>query len=238
MKKNTPRPPELEREYRAALAYYQRTVWSHVKGFPLSGAQYAVAFLAWNRLCNAQEQWFRSLSAFDAETAAVVGKEPKCETLRPRRLERDNTVTAEMLTHGALMRLSARKPQSLRSAIQEVHRVFLEARDYLNGLPDANTKVGWELDIYETSVSFHEIVESLGKADLVPLLPTVQKLRNSGRMTLKGVRLALQRELEYMPVEKRTELRPTIQKALKTGLISCEVLENIRWSRFRRSWKG
>lgn len=63
-----------KRECFAALAYYQETVWKYVEGLPLSGAQYAVAMCAWNRLQRAHHAWDNQVEAREANEEREMGQ--------------------------------------------------------------------------------------------------------------------------------------------------------------------
>lgn len=61
-RKSKPTEKNLEREYRTVLAYYHKTAWPHVRNRRLSGAEFLVVWLAWERLERAQQAWSDAFS--------------------------------------------------------------------------------------------------------------------------------------------------------------------------------
>lgn len=224
----------LQKEYRAALAYYKTTVWKHVQNIWLGGAQFHMAFLAWDRLFKAHYHWLESLKP--GERAKARATEPDIETeFQPHRLERDNKIAPEVLATIASARLRKSKRTSVDSAIEEAHGILMASRAYLERLPEPKSELDRSFDAnLDSTVSFEEILASLGKSDRVPLLPPVQKKRNNGTMTPAALKKALKDYAERQSEEIHQELR----KAFETQEISCKRLEEIRWQRFRGHFKG
>lgn len=227
-----------EREFDITLAYYKRTVWNHVRNLPLADAQFHVALRAWERLDTAQRAWanageqsFDDLPNWDQKReAATVDIQP----LRPRPQERDGYITPELLAKIASARLGVPRPKSFRNAAEQAHKLLVACRDYLKDLPEPNKKPGHVLEAYFDSVSFKEILDSSGRSDCFPLLPTVQKGRNDGKITNRALEQAIKRHA----ADAAKEIQQEIQEALKNKEISCRLLEEIRWQRFRRHFKG
>ena len=218
-----------KREFEAALVYYKGTVWSHVRNLSLTGAQYDVALRAWERLDTAQRIWSDSLDWKEKGMAAEVD----IKALRPRRLERDGTLKPETLASIASVRLGEKKPKSIIAAVEEGHDILRESADYLRGLPEPKTKPGLMLRAYFNRVSFDEILASSEKPKCFPLLRTVQENRNGGKLTSRALSQAVKRH-----PDKRKKIQKEIREALKNKEISCRLLEEIRWRRFRRRFKG
>jgi hypothetical protein len=218
----------LKREFETALAYYQQTVWNLVHNLPLAGAQYAIALRVWDRLDTTHRAW---LELLDWSRKAEV---PNIQAFRPCRLERDDTVKPELLATVASARLGTRKPESVRSAVDDAHRILMASRGYLKGLPEPKKKSAVMVETYYYRVSFKDILDSLGKPDRVPLLPTVQAKRKNGKLNPRALEQALKRHADGAPKHIRQEIR----KALKNKAISCRLLEEIRWSRFQRHFKS
>lgn len=216
-----------ETEYRKALAYYEQTVLKYVGQLPLTGTQYHVALRVWERLDTAHRAWFDSLGAM--EKGGANATEPDICALKPRRLERDDTITAELLAKMASARLDTQRPSSIQTAVEDAHRILVVSRDYLRSLPEPKKKVGAMLEAYCAVVSFGDILDSSGKPDRIPLLPPVQASRNGGRITSRALEQALKR---YAAGPGKMARRQICQ-SLKDKEICCRLLEDIRWHRFR-----
>jgi hypothetical protein len=225
------RKTNQEREYKAALAYYEQTIRKHVGDLPLAAAQYAVARRAWERLDKAQRAWVDTLDV--SGWAQAGGTERHVRSLAPRRLENDDTIAPELLATIACARLGTPKPKSMRNAAEDAHQVLMACRDYLRALPEARTKAALMLGSYLDTVSFTDILGTSGKPDSLPLLPTVQPKRNNGALTDRALEQALKRHANSAP----KKIQQQIREALKTKAISCRLLEEIRWSRFLRHFK-
>jgi hypothetical protein len=228
------RRPSLKTEYRAALAYYKGTVWKYARTARLHGAQFDIAYIAYNRLLNARHHWLESLDP--AQRAEAHAAEPNLENKsQPRRRERDDTIKPEHLAAIASMRLGAKKKKSTHEAVKEAHEILLTARDYLDGLPKPKSDGDLAVEAHlGNSVSFDEIVSIGNSPGSLPLLHTVQLKRNGGELTLRALEQAIRRH------GSRTSNKDSgkeIIEALKSRVISCKVLEEIRWDRFRRHYK-
>lgn len=223
---------ELEGEYRTALAYYRQTIWQHVGGVALEGPQYDVAVLAYGRLYKAQQAWRDSLHSNEASKA-----EPDVEKLfRPFSFQQDETITAEILATIAAARLGTRKPKSLPNSIDEAYRLLMAGRDYLRELPKRKSQLLMTLEAnMRKTVTFRDISKSFGKLNGFPLLPTVQKQRNGGTLTLRAIEQAVKR----FGTDSRhpKEFHQKVRQALSSKVISCKLLEEIRWDRFRKHFK-
>jgi hypothetical protein len=221
-----------KREYLAALAYYKRTVWNHACGVRLAGLQYDVALRAWHRLHNAHYYWFCSLN--DDKQREFRATDSEIEELHPLRLEHDDSINPELLATVASARLGTPKLKSVRNAVAEAHRILMASRDYLKELPALKNKLKADMDAYWGTVPFGDILDSSGKPDHVPLLPTVQTKRNNGKLSPRALEQALKRHANCASKKIQQEIR----EALKNKAISCRLLEEIRWQRFRRHFKG
>jgi hypothetical protein len=225
-------------EHQAAFAYYKTTVWHYVQNRQLGGAEYLIALLAFNRLDAARERWFCSLPVSPdgsrIEEANARASEPRLDEMRPRRLEQDKTITAELLATLASMRLSTPKPKSASNALQEAHAILMTAREYLEALPNPEKEYPIINAWFGDRVSFGDISDSSGKPDRVPFLATAQPARNNGTLSLRAVEMALKRH----PADAPKEIQQEIRQALKNKEISCYCLEEIRWHRFRKRFKG
>ncbi len=222
---------ELEKEFRTVLAYYKETVWRYVKDVALQGAQYDVARLAYGRLFQAHSKW-RDASAFDKWTEADLESQ-----FQPRSLEQDEKLSAYQLAIVASSRLGTRKTKSHLNAVEEAHQLVITAESYLRTLPRKRGTLIRMLEAWRlNSVTFPEILESSGKENSFPLLPTVQKNRNTGKLTPKALGQAVKRYGENSPTSKAIQQK--IRQALKDKVISCNLLEEIRWHRFRQHFKG
>ncbi len=220
-------------EYEATLAYYKTTVWEYVRDVSLSGVQLGVALIAWSRLYRAQQDWLDSLS--DDERAKALHTELDLLEIRPRWLVQDESVTPELLATVASHRLGTRKPKPLQGAIEEAHELIRAARDYLKALPKQNYPLTMDVEChFPGSVSFDDILKRSGKHNSFPLLQTVQKKRNNGRLTPKALEKALTRYGDRLLGESQQE----ILEAVKDKKISGKLLEEIRWQRFRDHFKG
>lgn len=243
--------------YQAALAYYNQTVWNHVRDMPLSGAEYAVARLAWERLNTARESWVKSLNETKkaeaqekepdikkrfphlpqggfSEMLAEMEKEPDIKKLFPHRLEREAELKPELLASLA-SHMGMTKPKTMLAAVEQAHRLLMTARAYLNELPQTGEDSEIMLDAYVNSwVSFDEISSSTDAAGCLPLLPTVQAKRNKGMLSPKALEQALKRYSKKAHNEVKTE----INQAVKDKGISCHLLEKIRWQRFFAHYKS
>lgn len=223
----------LKREYETALAYYKSTVWNHACGVQLPALQYDVALRAWNRLHNAHDFWFRSLNS--DEQSKLSATDSEIEELRPLRLERDDSIKPELLANVASARLGIRKPKSIRNAVEEAHQILMASRAYLKELPATKEKLKADFDAYFIStVPFGDILATSGLPDCIPLLPPSQANRNNGKIKPRALEQALKRHANGAPEKIQQEIR----QALKNKAISCRLLEEIRWQRFRRRFKG
>lgn len=224
----------LKREYETALKYYKQTVWSYVRDTKLVGAQYHVALLAWERLNRAQDCWLKSLPFGDVEAHQT---EPDVAKLRPNRLERDECTTPELLATLASPRLGTPKRRSFRDAVEEAHRLLVVARRYVDELPTPEKHENSSIDAhFAGNVTFKQILDRSNVADCFPLFPTVQKRRNNGKLTLRALEQAVKRFGEDSHTSE--ESRQKIRHVLKEKAISCKLLEEIRWDRFRRHHKS
>jgi hypothetical protein len=227
----------LRHEFEVALAYYKRTVWNHVSNLPLAGAQFGVAFRAWQRLDTAQRAWsdggMQSCRDLPDWKQKVMTATVDIQAIRPRRLERDSTITPELLATLASARLGTPKPKSICNAVEDAHRILIGSRNYLKELPEPKEKSAQMLEAYNNHVSFAEVLDSSGKPNCFPLLPTVQANRNDGILTARALKMALKRHASGAPKKIQQEIR----EALKNNAISCRLLEEIRWKRFRRHFK-
>jgi hypothetical protein len=223
---------KLKREFEVALAYYQQTVWRYVHNLgnlPLTGAQLDVALRAWLRLDKAQRAWSDSLDIGRKAEALAVD----VQKFRPRRLERDTSITPELLATLVSVRLGTTKPKSLRAAAEDAHKILLVSRDYLDGLPAEKIKPAQMLAAYLNKVSFQEILASCAEPGCFPLLPPVQTKRNKGMLTMRALKAAINRH----PTNARRNIRVQIRTLLKKGEIFCSLLEEIRWRRFQAHFK-
>jgi hypothetical protein len=242
----------------AALAYYKKTVWDYVEGLPLAGAQYAVALCAWNRLQKTHHAWDKlaeqaawerlrkaqhdgdktvagvdqgeTREAREAIEAREIGQ--RIDKLHPQRLERGDTITAELLASLAASRFGAPKPKGVQSAIVEAHRLLMAARDHLKALEsgsDADTSLE---ALCCNAISFKDVLASGNQPDSFPLLPTQQKNRNKGELSLR----ALEQELERHARDYPGQLGQ-MGTALDSRKIFPAHLEEVRWQRFRRRYK-
>jgi hypothetical protein len=218
------RDTDLQYEYRAALAYYRKTVWDAAYDVRLIGPQYDVALLAWERLRKAQCDWFNSLKPDERSKARQAA--PDIEGLRPKRLERDDRITPEAL---------AEHDAKEGVALKERYKRLLKARDFLDALPALKAHP-WELDFdafCRNDASFDDILSGPCEAAPVSLLPLVQTKRNKGKLSPRALEQALKRHADGASEIIQREMA----EALKNKVISCKCLEEIRWQRFRNHYK-
>lgn len=231
-KRNRKVDPQLE--YQAAVAYYRRTVWNHVKNTPLAGPASHLATLAYLRVSKAQGTLRRH--AIEHGNWDFIA-DPEIEKLKPQRLQADDTIAPEQLAALAATRLKTSKTESIERALEEAHQMLQAARNYLRKLPQAGQGDEEDLDAFDdnTTVSFEEILNSMGKPRSLPLFLTIQKNRNEGKLGQRGLEQALSR---YAQRQENKDIQNQIRSAVKNKRISCRLLEEARWEGFMKHFKG
>jgi hypothetical protein len=194
---------EIEQELRLAKEYWLRTVQPHIAGRKLRGVEMFVAQDAYLLLSGAKqkaEEWNRTHQGYllDIDLSGDNFREPEVlfagENLKPE-------ILAEIAA--PLMNKSEAK-MTPAEAVRNAHELLMAAERYIGTLPkDVSGEETFKaaFDLAFSPVTFDDILRSNEKnSGKLPFLPTAQKGRNAGKLSLTALKNAVK---DYFEKEKK-----------------------------------
>jgi hypothetical protein len=194
----------IEEELRLAKEYWRQTIQPHIAGRRLRDVELYVAEHAHNVLQMAVQRaldWNDTDAGRLSPCSAELPAESHGEEFRaPEPLHADDLKPETLAMIAATLTNNRRTKQAPAEVFQTAHELLMAAEDYIKSLPKrgpARTRMGERFGLAFSTVTFAEIAASNGKdSGCLPLLPTIQKGRNEGQLSLVAFKRAVEQYLE------------------------------------------